>query len=138
MRRPQYRWVSKRLAWVLLNYRSYLPSAISQPFATTRSDKPRSGRDNFALSSHRRERKAETRRIPKPARQAFLQPAPGRAPQFVDIVHRRSAYAAWPTGMGIGSTRACSRTLGQSIKRSCPLISSTSEVQLSTQSPSLQ
>jgi hypothetical protein len=48
--------------------------------------------------------------------------------------------AAWPTGTGAGAgaTRACSRTFGQSIKRSCPLMSSTSEVQLSTQSPSLQ
>jgi hypothetical protein len=47
-------------------------------------------------------------------------------------------YATWLAGSAIGGTSICSRTFGHSIRRSCPFMSSTSEVQLSTQSPSLQ
>ena len=50
----------------------------------------------------------------------------------------RGLHAACPTGSSTAGAGACSRSLGQSIRRKCPFMSSTSEVQLSTQSPSLQ
>ena len=55
----------------------------------------------------------------------------GRVPQAARSAGRAASTA--PTAM-----RRRSRARGQSTKRRCPFMSSTSEVQLSTQSPSLQ
>src|ERR1700722_6648362 len=69
-----------------------------------------------------------------------LQRVPRQTPCFECIVHesRLHGQAAWPTGSATAVARACSHNLGQSIRRNWPFKSSTSEVQLSTQSPSLQ
>jgi len=53
----------------------------------------------------------------------------------IEVGVHLQVHAIWPTGTGADATRACSRTLGQSIRRACPLISSTGDVQLFTQSP---
>jgi hypothetical protein len=71
------------------------------------------------------------------------QGVPGEAPRFTDLAHFFTStkiidQAACSTGSADGAASICERSFGQSIKRRRPFISSTSEVQLSTQSPSLQ
>src|ERR1700716_2315083 len=84
-----------------------------------------------------------TRRVPADAHgQISLQCMPRQVPHFADVVHDFlflfQVQAAWPTGSAICVAGTCSRNFGQSIRRNCPFMSSTNEVQLSTQSPSLQ
>jgi hypothetical protein len=68
---------------------------------------------------------------------------PGKAPRFDDLTHwcdsaKIVGQAACSTGSAAGASSICERSFGQSIKRRRPFMSSTREVQLSTQSPSLQ
>ena len=75
----------------------------------------------------------------QPQGEISLQCMPGQAPPLARVVHKLSLIqAAWPTGSATGAMGTCSRNLGQSIRRNCPFMSSTNDVQLSTQSPSLQ
>ena len=76
-------------------------------------------------------------------RQAALQRLPTQTPILEHFLHcllhsRLRAYAACTTGSSTGTYLIRSRIFGQSIKRRRPSMSSTSDVQLSTQSPSLQ
>ena len=64
----------------------------------------------------------------------------GRKPPALEQIGLRifSRHATCPTGSSIGGTSIRSRSFGHSMSRSWPFRSSTSDVQLSTQSPSLQ
>ena len=110
----------------------------SEPGAT----QPGIGADGGALHTDRLDRDGGMNdRVPAQAQgKISLQRMPGEAPHFACIAHNSFSHtqAAWPTGNATGATRTCSRNFGQSIRRSCPFMSSTNEVQLSTQSPSLQ
>lgn len=70
----------------------------------------------------------------------FARPILGRLIHHADsaCIQLSAIHATWLSGSASGGMSICSRSFGHSMRRSCPFMSSTSEVQLSTQSPSLQ